>query len=81
MPIEVMAFEAVMSVEVMPRESVLAGKSAVRPTGGVLSSETTATAEMPTTTAAVPAATAAAACVRRRATGEDQDSDQCSQPN
>jgi hypothetical protein len=74
-----MAIEPVMSVEVVSRESVVAAESPVRPTERVPAADSRATAEMPTTTAAVPAGTTVR--VRRRAAGQDQDSDQCGQPN
>jgi hypothetical protein len=88
MAIEVMAIEAVMSVEVVPRDCV-AAESTVRATAGVPTTEVptttaevpTTTAEMPTTTTAAVSAATAAACIRWRATGEDQDSDQRRQPN
>jgi hypothetical protein len=94
MAIEVMAIEAVMSVEMVPRDCVTT-ESTVRATARVPTAEVPTTTEMPTTTAEVPTATAevptataaavsaatTAACVRRRATREDQDSDQRGQPN
>jgi len=70
--VKVVAGEAVMAIE-----SVVAGEPAVRTTEGVSPAGVSATAEATTTAVAA----ASAARVRRRAAGENQHSDQCSQPN
>ena len=65
------AVEAMMAIE-----SVVAVEPAVRTTEGVSPASVSATGE-PTTTAV---AAASAARVSRRPAGENQHSDQCSQP-
>jgi hypothetical protein len=82
MPLEVMPLEAVVAIE-----PVMAAESSVWPSPRMSAAERVPAADGVATTeptagvSAAPVAASAAARVCRRAAGEDQHSDQCSEPD